>query len=167
MKKLMSHIVLALTVSLGITSAANAGYYPADYSVGSTCQTQGAVTVCRALQIAYGSAVLDIYYNGTIKNSPGLTAWVKVNYEIESREMNIPFYNELRRARVTAGCVVAAQQGCSIMGTPEAHHLLEYAQQRNGTLNALDLDVAITDEHGNWDNNGRKFGTYHFVFPQQ
>ncbi|MGZ3782336.1 MAG: hypothetical protein ACXVCY_16920 [Pseudobdellovibrionaceae bacterium] len=167
MNKLISQAVLTLMMSLGLINSANASNYPADYSVGRTCLTQGPVTVCRSLQMAYTSAVLDVYYNGVMKNSPGLKAWIQVNYEDGSRNLTVPFYNNPLKARVTAGCVVAALQGCSVMGNDDYRYLLEYAQQQNGTLNALDLDIAVTDKNGNWDNNGREFGTYHFEFPQQ
>jgi hypothetical protein len=44
--------------------------------------------------------------------------------------------------------------------------LLLWAQQRNGALNLLSVDIAFTDGRV-WDNNGRSFGAYHFAFPAE
>lgn len=143
--------------------------YPTDYSINSQCQTNGPVTVCRALQVGPRLAVLDITYAGGILDPMKVSAFVKANYRDGARQgifqrLNVgPF--DIARIRVTGGCVVGQLGGCAQSGTAEMRNLLLWAQQWDGTLNALDLEIALVDAAGNWDS---LFGTnYKFHFDQQ
>lgn len=142
--------------------------HPPDYAIKKSCQNQGPVKVCRALQTWSNLAVLDIFYNGYLKNSQGLSIWIKVNYLDGSRTLSIPvILNSLGSVRITGGCLVGRSKRCEILGSKKFKDLLVYAQRADGTLNALDLEIAFFDDYGSWDNNGSSHGSYHFYFPQQ
>lgn len=165
MKSLMLFAVLAMT-----SLSAQASNYPADYNIKNSCTGEGPVKVCRSLQMGYGLAALDIQYNGALRNAPGLSVWVRVNYNNGSREILVPMavssYGSVGVARITGGCLVGSLGGCAKPGTAEMRYLLEWAQQWGGTLNALSLDIAFVDGQGRWDNSGRAYGSYHVNFPQ-
>lgn len=155
----------------GMSLLAQASEYPSDYSANSSCQTQDPVTVCRAVQIGPKLAVLDIYYSGRLRNSSKISAWIKINYADGNRQATFqmtPYNpeNQQFHFRVTGGCLVGTLGGCEQRGTEQMRDLLAWAQQYNGKLNALDLNLAFFNDNGIWDNNNNPGGNYHFYFPE-
>jgi hypothetical protein len=163
MKTLFALLILAIGVS------AQASEYPADSNIKYSCQTQRAVRVCRSMQSMYGLAALDISYSGDLAGSPGVSAVVRVNYLDGVRQLTVPLERAYRTsvARITGGCLVGTLGGCAKRGTAEMRDLLVWAQQSGGKLNALDVEVSFVDQYGHWDNNGRPYGSYRFLFPEE
>jgi hypothetical protein len=155
---------LALTISLFFASImASASNYPGDMAIKKSCQENGPVKVCRAIQYP-GFAVLDIAYSGTLTLDKDLSAYVKVNYQDGSKDILVPMHSN--RARITGGCLVGIAGGCQVYGTEAMRDVLVWAQQPNDMiLNALDLEIAITNGQGIWDSNLSE--NYHFHFSQQ
>lgn len=141
--------------------------YPGDYSMGYSCQKNGPVEVCRAIQTGGLLAVLDIRYSNGVLDAKKVSAFVRVKYLDGNREGVFPtlFYQQpFAQVRVTGGCMVGVMGGCARSGTAEMRDLLQWAQTYGGTLNALDLEVAFVDDRGNWDS---RFGAnYAFHFDQ-
>ncbi len=148
------------------TPSAPKSEYPGDYSIGYSCQTNGPVEVCRALQ-GGNLAVLDIRYKNGVLDARKVSAFVRVKYLYGNREGVFPtlyFQEPFAQVRVTGGCLVGMLGGCARSGTAEMRDILQWAQTSSGTLNALDLEVAFVDDHGIWDS---RFGAnYAFHFDQ-
>jgi len=169
--KLKKIFVLFLMMFIShYTFLSNASEYPADYSIKSQCAQNGPIRICRALQVAYNLAVVDIEYDGfLVSKSSKLFLWIQVNYLNGSKRLTLPLsmnFHSKWGARITGGCLVGQLGGCALSGTAEMRDFLLWAQQNNGILNQLDLNFAFVNEKGEWDNNNRAFGSYHVTFPQ-
>jgi hypothetical protein len=160
--------------ALFLFSFAFASNYPGDYAIKSTCQTQGPVKVCRSLQTNYNLAVVDVSYTGSLASSPDVKMWIQASYQdgpvstTVSPVAQVPTVSPAAQVkwaefRVTGGCMVGILGGCTSYGSPEMADVLKWAQQMDGKLNALEIDIAFTDDNS-WDNNGVDYGTYHFSF---
>ena len=164
----LRHFSLVLVAVFSSSIGALATQYPADYEVRSEEQTQGSVAVMRSLQLNYDLAALDNAYKGPLLGRPGLQAWVQVNYNDGPHRgifaFNPPQAGGFAELRITGGCLASApDDACAVPGTKLMNYLLLFAQQGD-TLNALDVEIAITDGQGNWDsNNGNN---YRFKFDQ-
>ncbi len=139
----------------------------------------GPVKIYRGLQSSRDGgnfAVLTVDYDGPLlqgleKDSNDLELFIEIPYQNGARQMSLKMKilngGRFASAKITGGCLEAAGSGCKEKGTEEMRALLAWAQRADGTLNLLNVRVAVyNNKTGEWDNNGRAFGSYDFQFPQ-
>lgn len=168
----MKNIIFCSVVLVSFfSSLVVASNYPSDMEIKSECQEKGAIRVCRGMQIS-GFAVLNIYYNGFLKNVESLRVYVKINYKDGSRAETFPMIqipsttsDTHSFVKITGGCLIGSMGGCKVTGTPEMKNLLLWAQQPyNYILNELSLELAFFADGYEWDNNLGYGSNYRFHF---
>jgi hypothetical protein len=139
--------------------------YPYDYATLGECQQSGPVRLCRAYQMFYGLAVLDIDYAGQAVDRESMSAFVRVNYQDGPRQGAFPLRlpGASGQVRVTGGCLVGKLGGCEQQGTAAMRDLLQWAQRPDRGLNALDVEIAVVDGAGHWDSQDGANYRFHFA----
>lgn len=135
--------------------------YPSNYPIFSDVRAAEKVAVTRSLQ-SDGGIGLWIEYGGHLRGSSGLKVYVKVNYLDGSRDLLVPLDSDTgsaARFRLSSRCLVGEYGGCARQAPDSMKHLLYWAV---GTrrLNALDMELAFTNDQGEWDS---KYGANYRV----
>ena len=174
----MIRTLLALIAAIALSSCGKTSEsasqtkseYPSTYEISSSCQTIGAVEMCRGMQ-GGGAVAVHVRYRGFLKGKENLTTFMRIHNHDGDREGRFemdaaypPQYaGSFRLATITNGCLVGQLGGCAARGTEAMRDILFWAGRAPMRFNALDIEVAIDAGNGEWDS---QYGqNYHFYFP--
>lgn len=148
------------------TASSTKSEYPSTYEIDSVCSTQDSIQVCRGVQ-GSGAIAIHVVYSGPLATAAKPMMFIKMLYQDGPRQglfrMEKRFTNTASvEGMISNGCLVGELGGCAEGATDEMKDLLYWAGRIPLMANAIDLEVAITDNLGNWDSKGGANYRFHF-----